>query len=223
MILVFINIMLAIIPALFLVIFFYKQDKRKKEPPILIWKTFIIGFFAVIPAALIEGFLKPFSLLSGYYQNLFVKAFIVAALVEEGLKFAVVKLYIYPQKDFDEITDGIIYAITASLGFACFENILYSTGGIGTVLLRGVTAVPLHAIASGIMGYYIGYSKFMNRDNMIKGLLAATLIHGSYDFLLFTHSGLSFLVIPLLIVCGFILKKLLNTAISLDEKNEKFI
>ncbi len=210
------NILLAVIPALLLVFYFYRRDNQKKEPVGLVWKVFVIGFFSVFPAVIIEMFLTPLTFFSGTLQSLFAKAFIVAALVEEGIKLAVVKLYVYNKSDFDEITDGITYTITASMGFACFENILYSTGGTSTVLLRAVTAVPLHAIASGIMGYYISYAKFSGTNTIIKGLLAAVLIHGLYDFLLFTNTALGFLVIPLLVIGWIMLQRRLKKALALD-------
>lgn len=210
-----INLLLAIVPAVLLILYFLKKDSQKKEPKKLIWKTFVIGFFSVIPAIFIESFIEPLTSLSGSLQQLFLKAFIVAALVEEGIKFLVVRLYIVKKYDFDEITDGIVYTITASLGFACFENILYSSGGISTILLRAVTAVPLHAIASGIMGYYIGKAKISGK-NYLHGLFWAILIHGLYDFLLFTNTALALLTIPLLIFSGLTLKKLLLKALELD-------
>ncbi|HAK45524.1 MAG TPA: PrsW family intramembrane metalloprotease [Spirochaeta sp.] len=211
-----INILLAIIPALGLVFYFHRRDSQKKEPISLIWKIFIIGFFSVFPAVVIELVLEEFTGMGNTLQALFARAFIVAALVEEGIKLSVVRLFVYKRSEFDEITDGIVYAITASMGFACFENILYSTGGLATVLLRAFTAVPLHAIASGIMGYYIGYSKFSGTNTMIKGFLIAILIHGLYDFLLFTGTALGYLVIPLLIIGWIILKRLMKKALLID-------
>ena len=160
--------------------------------------------------------LEPITMFSGTFQQLFARAFIVAALVEEGIKLLTVRFYIYSKPEFDEITDGITYTITASLGFACFENILYSTGGLATVLLRGFTAVPLHAIAAGIMGYYIGYSKFSGTNQIIKGLFLAVLIHGLYDFFLFTNSALGYLVLPLLALGWMSLRRLHKKALALD-------
>lgn len=210
-----VNILLAVIPAVFLMIYFYRKDK-KPEPAVLIWKVFIIGFFSVIPAGLIEHFIEPFTYISDPLTAIFARAFIMAALVEETTKLLVVKTFVYNKPQFDEITDGVVYAITASMGFACFENILYSSGGTAVVLVRAFTAVPLHAVASGIMGYYIGLSKFRQKKDMYAGLIYAVIIHGAYDFFLFTGTVLSFLVIPLLLICGIILKKLLNRAIQSD-------
>jgi RsiW-degrading membrane proteinase PrsW (M82 family) len=76
--------------------------------------------------------------------------------------------------------------------------------------------VPLHALATGIMGYYIGISKFNKTGGMIKGLAFAVLIHGLYDFFLFTNTPLGFLVIPLLIISWLVLKRLLDKALYLD-------
>ena len=210
------NILLAIVPALVLVIYFYKRDNQKKEPLVLIWKVFVLGFFSVIPAVLIELVLDSFTHSPVFLQNLLVKAFLTVALVEEGIKLAVIMLYLYRKPDFDEITDGIIYTIVASLGFACFENILYSTGGFWAVILRAVTAVPLHTVASGIMGYYIGVNKFCKKNSIIKGLIAAVIIHGLYDALLFTGTILAYLVIPLLVISWLILNSRIKRTQNLD-------
>lgn len=211
-----VNIILAVIPALVLILYFYLKDNQKKEPAALIWKIFVIGFFSIFPAIIIEMILEPMTLFSSGLQSIFARAFIVAALVEEGIKLAVVRAYIYNKPEFDEITDGITYTIAASMGFACFENILYSTGELSTVLLRAFTAVPLHAIASGVMGYYIGFSKFSGTNQIVKGLLLAILIHGLYDFFLFTNSILGYLVLLLLLAGWIFLKRLHRQAMQLD-------
>ncbi len=213
---ILLNLMFAVIPALILVIYFYRRDSQQREPIGLIWKVFVLGFFSVFPAVIIELILESFTLIPGRITGIFFRAFIVAALVEEGIKFCLVRLYVYNKLEFDEITDGIIYTITASMGFACFENILYSSGGLTTVLLRACTAVPLHAVASGIMGYYIGYAKFSGTNVFFKGILAALIIHGLYDFFLFTNSFMAFLIIPLLIAGWKFLKNRFDDALTLD-------
>jgi protease PrsW len=212
----FLNISLAVIPAIFLLIFFYNKDKQKKEPVSLVLKVFIFGFISVLPAILIELFISQFLSAGSRFLSAFIKAFIVAALVEEGIKLQTVMLTAYQNKNFDEHTDGIVYAITASLGFAVFENIFYSFGPVSILILRGITAIPLHAVASGIMGYYIGKSKFGESNLKYKGLFLAILIHGLYDFFLFYGSWLPVLIIPLLIISGGVVLKLYKTALRQD-------
>jgi protease PrsW len=212
----FLNIALAIIPTIILLVFFYKKDKQKKEPSSLVLKVFIIGFISVIPAIFIELALSRLIPHNMQIFGIIFRAFIVAALVEEGIKLITVMLFAFPNRHFDELADGIVYTIAASLGFAVFENIFYSFGPISTLVIRGVTAIPLHAIASGIMGYYIGRAKFGNPSEKYKGLLIAVLIHGFYDFFLFYGSWLPVLIIPLLIISGGVLLRFYKSALLND-------
>ena len=52
-------------------------------------------------------------------------SFIVAGLVEEGLKALVLIPDLLKEKNFNERLDGIIYSVFLSLGFATIENIIY--------------------------------------------------------------------------------------------------
>ena len=121
----------------------------------------------------------------------FFEAFFVAGFLEEFVKFQVVMWLAYSNIHFDEIMDGIVYTIMASLGFACLENILYVVGqSWGMALARALTAVPFHACCSGIMGYYIGRAKFaasreQEKRFLLQGLAWGVALHGVYDFLLF--------------------------------------
>lgn len=197
--LLLLNLALALLPTLIMLWYFGRWDRERREPKGMILFAFFLGFIAVIPAALIEAFLDPLGLPYPRIVRLLFRAFIVAALVEEGVKLFVVRRFIINRPAFDEMMDGIIYTITASMGFAFFENIFYSVGSPFTILIRGLTAVPLHALASGIMGYYIGKAKFENSGVWKKGLFIAVLIHGLYDFFLFLGGGFAYLVFPLLL------------------------
>ena len=187
------------------------------------FKAFLLGFFAVIPALIIELILEAAGTNIASHWLPIIRAFIIAALVEETVKLAVVRLFIYPRSEFNEITDGIIYTITAGLGFAFFENILYSFGPPLVLIVRGITAVPLHAISSGFLGYYIGVSKIRGKPQFGRGLLAAILIHGFYDYLLFTDSLVSLLILPMLVLLGFILNKLIQRAQEQDRESDRIL
>lgn len=210
------NLFLAVIPSLLLLLYFYRKDKLKPEPPKLIWKTFALGLVAVIPAAAIELVAARLLLTKPGLFAIFIEAFIVTALVEELCKFGTVKLYVFKKAEFDEVTDGIIYTVAASLGFAMLENLMYSFGSPVVLLVRGITSVPLHATASGIMGYFIGLSKMVPGRSPLPGIVLAVLIHGFYDFFLFTGTGAALLVVPLLIGSWLILRMLINKAQTLD-------
>jgi len=213
---VLLNIVLAAVPSVIILVFIYRKDRGGKEPPRLVFMAFIVGFFAVIPAIILEILFSEVGVrFTGMAYQLF-RAFIIAAAVEEGVKLGVVRLFLYKRKHFDEVADGILYTIAASLGFAFFENILYSFGPTSLIIVRGITAVPLHASASGILGYFIGTTKATGKNSLFTGLFWAIVIHGLYNFLLFTGSWPAFLVFPLLIISIAILRKLYKKAQKYD-------
>ncbi|MCK5215863.1 MAG: PrsW family intramembrane metalloprotease [Candidatus Omnitrophica bacterium] len=224
------SFLMAIIPSIFFVYYFYRQyDKPNLEPKGLIAKVFLLGIIYTFPVYIIEqgvGLINSFYNISPFIYYFF-ESFVVAGLCEEYIKLRIVRKYVYQNKHFDSIMDGIIYTITASLGFACMENIIYVMNGTFiTALARGVTAVPMHAISSGIMGYFIGKAKFSGsgeeeRRLMNKGLWSAVLVHGSYDLLLFVSpipGAIFSIIFALFFVWSyFLLKEKINLAKSEDK------
>jgi RsiW-degrading membrane proteinase PrsW (M82 family) len=222
---------MAVAPALFLVRHYYLADKRKPEPKKLIVKIFFLGILSTIPVIIIELCALYFgvAVISNRVWFLLFKAFFVAGLCEEFMKLQVVKRFAYNDTHFDEVMDGIVYTVVASLGFACMENILYvMNGGMRVAIARAFTAVPMHAVCSGIMGYYIGKAKFSRSEKegralMRKGLYRAVGLHGLYDFLLFMApiAGvlLAALVIPLIIMTYRSLKSSIRSAIWEDVRS----
>ncbi|MBT3865275.1 PrsW family intramembrane metalloprotease [Candidatus Peregrinibacteria bacterium] len=222
--------LLSVLPALFLLWFFEKQDKGEKEPRKLKNKVFFAGLLMVIIAGVIESFVDGFigDLGLNWYAYIFVLAFLITATIEEGLKLYVVKRIAYKHKKFNEVMDGITYVIIASLGFAVLENILYvMQDGFGTGIARALLAVPAHAMFSGIMGYYVGKAKFSDskapwdsRKLLWTGYFLAVLYHGLYNFFLLSGTYLMFAVVPLLIFMAAHLKHLINKA-RFEDKSQK--
>jgi protease PrsW len=209
------------LPALIILRVFLKRDSQKEEPAGLIARTFFLGILAILPALVMESVLSLFSAALPRLLLNFFHAFLVAGLCEEAVKMWVVRGYSARRSGFDEITDGIVYAVTAGLGFAFYENMMYAMGSshmIGILLLRGLTSVPLHALSSGFMGYYIGRSYFGNRSYFGWGLMAAVLIHGLYDFIVFSPLLPDWLIIPLLIILYPRLFRLMKKAQAEDRR-----
>ncbi|HOX84399.1 MAG TPA: PrsW family glutamic-type intramembrane protease [bacterium] len=218
----------AVIPAVLLLIHFYRMDRLRPEPKGLILKIFFLGIAFTFLALGMESDVANLEarLPDGVLWNAAFHAYLASAFIEETLKLLVVWLFVYRTVHFDEATDGIIYTITAGLGFACLENILYVlNGGISLAVARAISAVPLHALASGLMGYYIGRAKFASHRIskillFIVGLTVAVLIHGTYNFLIFALSPINplyvFLVFPYLFVFYGLLKKQFSTALAGD-------
>jgi RsiW-degrading membrane proteinase PrsW (M82 family) len=212
----FFGFFLAGIPSALIIFFFYRMDKRKPEPLGLIGKSVAFGLFAVIPAAIFEYFLSGISMPFSPVSNAFIQGFIVAGLVEESVKFFFVKWFIFNKKEFDEVLDGIVYSICISLGFAFIENLLYGYSDTTILLIRGFTSVPLHAAASGIMGYYIGISKCEGKGLHRRGLFYAVLVHGAYDFFIFLGGFMAIFSLLVLIVSVLVLLRFAKIASLAD-------
>ena len=189
----------ALAPVIAVIIYIYYKDKYEKEPLSLLLKSFILGVISIIPAILLETLAEKIGLgVSRDIVQTAIYAFIGVGFSEEFSKYVFLRYYIYPKKEFDEPFDGIVYAVMISMGFAAAENIMYVIqGGFSVAWSRMFTAIPAHATFGILMGYYVGKAKF--HDNkfllMVKGLGIAVLLHGFYDFFLFTsqYYGLTFL------------------------------
>ncbi len=219
---------MAVLPSLFLLAYFVHLDKARPEPRGEILRAFFLGVFSTLPAIILEFtaeiFLRPWIISPLVYAM--AEAFLVAALCEEGTKLFIVRSFIYKRADFDEVMDGIVYTVAAGLGFACMENLLYvASGGMTVALVRAFTAVPLHTICSVLLGYSIGMARFVptaseEQSLMFRGLAAAVLMHGVYDFFLFAApvlGGLSaFMVFPLLFAGIFMVRRRVRRALAFD-------
>jgi len=186
----FVYIAAAVLPAIIILIYSYKQDSFP-EPPKIVFKTFLFGCATVLGIDLIISELDTFSEnnLSGETYNFF-DTFIRAAFVEEFFKFCVIVFYCTRKTAFDEPIDGLVYGVAASLGFAAYENIgyvlhFYKEPSFEIAIFRAFTAVPMHALCGIMMGFLISkciFEKTNNYMNLILALLIPVGMHGFYNF-----------------------------------------
>lgn len=215
----------AALPSAVLLFLFYRADRARPEPVGLLGRSVLYGFIATLPAIALEMVVDlPSAGLSGLARAAWT-AFVTAALVEEGVKYFFLSKYIIKNRAFDEVLDGVVYAACVSLGFAFAENLLYGLDGGWTLVFRAFTAVPMHASATGIMGYWIGLAKRepdATRAPALRrrGFLAAVAIHGFYDFFLFSGPPLAFGAMAVLLVAGRVLRSRMREAKRLDDAYE---
>ncbi len=197
----------SVLPALGIMYYVYREDYYEKEPFSWLFISFLLGIASVAPAYLGSyiGDQLGLSDSSGNWVETLIFAFGVVALTEELAKWLFLRFAIYPRKVFNEPYDGIVYAVMIGMGFATFENVVYTLQyqDWETVIGRMLTAVPAHAAFGVLMGYYMGLAKFAPNYKlpiMLVGLLAAILLHGAYDFFLMQENwpGLTFLAFVVL-------------------------
>jgi RsiW-degrading membrane proteinase PrsW (M82 family) len=181
----------AFAPALFLLHFIYVRDKYEREPLHRILLVYFVSFLAVIPASIWEVTSPNWE--QHGLAGIALATWGVIALAEETCKYLFLRWLVVRHPSFNEVYDGILYGVSASLGFATAENIMYvfSSGadGLTVAVLRAVLSVPAHALWGVMMGYYIGRDKFAPPPARLMltttGVLLAIFWHGLYDFLAF--------------------------------------
>ncbi len=120
----------------------------------------------------------------------------VVGPVEEVAKAVVLVGVVARWRAFDEEIDGLVYAATVGLGFACVESLLY----LPTLPWEGRVARALssplsHAVFASAFGFGLGHARFVATTRAARvGWPAATLLvsivaHGVYDALILAHGA----------------------------------
>lgn len=181
---------LALAPGIAIGIYIYLKDSHEREPIHLLALSFLYGGLSTAITFIISYpvhlffFTENANVLDQFYN-----AFFKVALIEEFSKFIFVRFILYPNKNFNEPFDGIVYAVMVSMGFATVENLIYVfEQGVITGVLRVFTAVPAHATFAVIMGYFLGKAKFSQSRSTyfsVLALVAPAFFHGTYDYFWF--------------------------------------
>jgi RsiW-degrading membrane proteinase PrsW (M82 family) len=205
-----IYLIFALTPVFIWMFFYYKKDLHP-EPKHMILKVFILGMIAACLAAVFEmAVLKFFTVTSLLFAVL--ESFLLIALVEEFIKWLVVRIYIYNNPVFDEPLDVMLYMAVSALGFAFLENIVlffaadhpYAVGAaFSFALLRFFGAVFLHTLTSGTIGFFIALS-FCSAKNkkmlFFTGFFIAVVLHGFYNLAITQLTGFWQYSVPAIIV-----------------------
>lgn len=205
-------------------LFYYLQKDLHPEPKRMIVKVFIFGALSTIPVFLLEISLSwllnkfqsvspiPFS---PFFFNI-VKWFIVIALIEEVLKYLIVKLAVFKSHELDEPLDIMLYMVVGALGFAALENILYLFSPVGAMtfgtiiqttatisFIRFIGATFLHTLCSALIGYFWAWSLLEPHKRkilLVCGIFLAVFSHGFYNFSIMTLNSPFNFIMPITIL-----------------------
>ncbi|MEX2340896.1 MAG: PrsW family glutamic-type intramembrane protease [Candidatus Paceibacterota bacterium] len=209
-----IALLAGMLPALFWLWFWLRQDQKKPEPTGLIVRTFVAGMI-VVPLVL------PLQKLAlGLFGG--ASLMLVWVIIEETLKYAIALIIVLWHKAVDEPIDYIIYMITIALGFAALENALFIwnplvagdiSGSIITGNFRFLGATLLHVLASGTVGIFLAFA-FYKRDSIklaagTFGLFVAIVLHTLFNLFIMDANGETiisvFLIVWLLVILMFMI------------------
>ena len=210
----FFLVVFGLAPSIIWLLYFLRKDSHPENNSQII-KIFIYGALTVLPAALIQfGIFEAASFMEPSIFKNFLVMFFGVALIEELLKYLVVRDKIMNSPHFDEPMDLPLYMIISALGFAAVENILAIVGP-GTLSLslektvmisffRFISAVLLHALASGAFGFFAALAVYKPKDKiklLIIGFSTAVFLHGLYNFSIMVIEGrVRFLITFLILI-----------------------
>jgi len=202
-----------VLPVSLWLIFFLWQDVKKPEPKRWIFVLFLVGMLITPLVYFLENsYLK----LIGYKEEATVSIFMTIivyfgiAVIEELAKFFSATLILKKNKFFDEAIDAMIYLIVLSLGFGVVENILvvyeeiqnggYLLNAISILSLRFIGANLLHALSSGIIGYFWALKLLKGKKNYLYwGIFFGILLHWLFNLAIILFGG------ELVLFCSLVL------------------
>lgn len=157
----------------------------------MLWAFLAGGVTSVLIALGIYEFLRHFGLEDDVITNTLGSILVIGPVEEFAKLSGLVVVYSLIRKQFNELTDGIIYMSCVALGFSIIENFFYANAGEGTeylLIYRVFISTPAHIAFSVIIGYAWYRYKRENRPfgTVVIALAVASLLHGVFDALAFS-------------------------------------
>jgi RsiW-degrading membrane proteinase PrsW (M82 family) len=189
--LVWVSAGMALVPAGIWLAFFYQQDRLEPEPKHYVLGVFVLGALlaAAVGLPLEVNVFRTERWLYADTLTTILGGILVVGFIEEFLKYAAVRYSLYHSTEFDEVTDGVIYATAAGLGYATVLNIHFAVTNGGVGLGAGEVRMVVEALAqasfAGITGYFLGRAKFEPKPVwwMPLGLTLAAIVNGLFNWL----------------------------------------
>lgn len=191
---IFVAFLGGLLPALLWLFFWLMEDRCEPEPKRHIFFSFFLGMVAVLLVLPLER--QALSYFSGP-----TLLFVWAAL-EELFKFGAAYFGALRYAVFDEPLDAIIYLVTAALGFAAFENMLFlwtplQEGDLLRALVTGdlrfIGATLLHTLSCATIGVALALTFYQNveirRFAAVAGVVLAIFLHTLFNFFILGQSG----------------------------------
>jgi protease PrsW len=212
-------ILISFLPPILWLIFYLRED-RHPEPKRLLILVFAGGIGSAIVAVFTEFFLigtrETPGVIASVYSGIFTDyllLFGLIAFIEEYCKYLAVKFLVLRNREFNEPIDAMIYMMTAAIGFAAIENAFFivpvfgnsAASGFMLTANRFLGANLLHALSSGIVGYFLARAFFSPYRHHFLGLgiVVASLLHAFFNYFIIIRDQFSqsiYLLVLLILV-----------------------
>jgi len=183
---------LAIIPALLWLAFFYVQDHLEPEPKSYVLAVAVLGALlaGAIGEPLINNVFQVGSWIGREPLTEVLGRILIPGFLQSFLIYGAVRFSIYHADEFDQRIDGVVYGTAAGLGYATYLNIalVVDAGGfldLSSGVVRIVTTALVLGSLGGLLGYFIGRTKFDDEQVwwMPAGLALTAVLNGLIGWL----------------------------------------
>lgn len=185
------GLVLALVPAGIWLFVFYQQDRLEPEPVGYVGRTFFIGL-GLAAALGIPLTNQVFQVDRWLYRGgltTFLGGVFIVGAIQAFIIYATVRYFLYDLPEFDERTDGVIYAIAAALGYATAINVNFILANRGAALGPGEVFITQTVLAQaafgGLLGYFLGRAKLDLKPAwwLPAGYLLTAGLYGLFLFL----------------------------------------
>jgi RsiW-degrading membrane proteinase PrsW (M82 family) len=199
------------------IVFLWLRAVKSQVTPPWFLASLAAGMISLLAAVLIQKFFSPLG--RDGLAPIFFGVFIRIALVEEISRL--ISLIPLVNAGKSRLHSNKAFAATlgfaSGVGFSMVESVFYGISDIRVILLRAITAAPLH----GGCGIRAGTALWIVDKHPVKALflvVSVIIIHGAYNLILVSPVILSVLVFPLAFVVLFASLRFIKMS-DRDDKN----
>ena len=199
-VIVFVSLIVAVTPMVAMLIFIWWVDRYDREPLKYVFGAFLWGGFGAIALSIL-GTEAGIRMLGGIVNTteFDFPAVVLAPFIEEFMKGLVV-FFLLGMRQFDNVTDGLVYGAASGLGFGMTENFMYFTQFAGStpgfewlnlLFIRSMMTANMHCAASATFGAGIGKLKDGGKNPWMSVggfYLLAVFLHATWNFLVTSRS-----------------------------------
>jgi len=179
----------AVAPATFMLLFLFLKSKYLHGDFSLFFRVYLIGLLSVALILVADRLIRLAGLdnLHSFHRTLFY-AFILTAGLFQLVIFAIMRIFVYRNRRFVNVSDGIVYALAVSLGFATSYAVYvyFAKPAFIDPCTYAWSSGPAVTCFATMMGFFFGMAR--NRRNsfidLLTGLGAAIILNGVYRFCL---------------------------------------
>lgn len=218
---IFVSLIVAVAPVMAVLFFIWWVDRYDREPLGYVFAAFLWGGLGAIALSIL-GTEAGIRMLGNVvnYSGFDFPAVVIAPFIEEFMKGLVV-IFLLRYRQFDNVTDGLVYGAASGLGFGMTENFMYFTQFAGVspgyewlnlLFIRSMMTANMHCAASATFGAGIsklkdgGKSAWMSVGGFY---LLAVLLHATWNFLVTSREeaywGLAVIILIAYIIFIFVI------------------